>query len=76
MKNIMKTLLLGIDFVAAFLLVVTILMHSPKGEGLGGIGGQAKIYNAQKGMESGLNKMTGILAAVFIVISLILGILY
>ena len=73
---IMKTVLLAIDFVSAFLLIVMILMHSPKGEGLGGIGGQAKIYNAQKGMEAGLNKITGVLAFIFIVVSLILGILY
>ena len=72
----MKTLLLGIDFISAFLLIVMILMHSPKGEGLGGIGGQAKLYNSQKGMEAGLNKITGILALIFIVVSLILGIFY
>ena len=72
----MKTFLLAIDFIAAFSLIITILMHSPKGEGLGGIGGQAKIYNAQRGMEAGLNKITGILAVVFISVSLILGIFY
>ena len=72
----MKTFLLCIDFIAAFGLIVTILMHSPKGEGLGGIGGQARVYNAQKGLESGLNKITGVLAVIFLVVSLILGIFF
>lgn len=72
----MKMLLLIIDFVAAFGLIVTILLHSPKGEGLGGIGGQARVYNAQKGLEAGLNKITGTLAIIFMTVSLILGILY
>lgn len=69
----MKLMLLIIEFISAIGLIITILMHSPKGEGLGAIGGQAKLYNTPKGMESGLNKLTYVLAVIFTVSAGILG---
>lgn len=71
----MKTILLIIEFLSAFALVVAILLHSAKGEGLGGIGGQARIFGSQKGMEAGLNKITIVLAVVFMVTAVFLGIM-
>ena len=71
----MKTLLLVIEFVSAFALVVAILFHSAKGEGIGGIGGQARIFGSQKGMEAWLNKITTVLAVVFMVTAVFLGIM-
>lgn len=50
-------------------------MHSAKGEGLAGIGGQAKMFNSQKGLESGLTKFTGILCAIFLALALILSVI-
>ena len=55
--NIMKILLLIIELISAIGLVITVLLHSAKGEGLGGIGGQARLFNAQSDMESGLRKV-------------------
>ena len=72
----MKTLLLIIQFASALILIVTILMHAPKGEGLGGIGGQAKMFHAQKGLDDGLSRITGILAAVFLISAGIFGVFY
>ena len=43
----MKTLLLTIEFISAVLVIIFVLLHSAKGEGLGGIGGQARIYKGQ-----------------------------
>ena len=54
----MKSLLLGIEFLIGIALVACVLFHSPKGEGLGAIGGQARMFSAQKGIESGLNRVT------------------
>lgn len=71
----MKTFLLITEFITAGLLIGAILLHQPKGEGLGGIGGQARLYNYQKDMESGLDRVTTILAILFIVIAIILSIL-
>ena len=71
----MKTLLFVIEAVSAVCLIAAILMHSVKGEGLAGIGGQARLFSSQKGMESGLNKITGTLAAIFLVTALLIGLL-
>ncbi len=62
-----------ISTIAAFLLVVLILMHSPKGDGIGGIGGASHIFASQKSAEKGLNKVTGIVCAIFIICTFLIG---
>lgn len=54
-------------------LIVAVMMHSAKGEGLGAIGGQAKIFGSQKGVEEGLNKLTTGLAVGWALVSLVLA---
>ena len=71
----MRNLLIGIQFLSAVLLVITVLLHTAKGEGLGGIGGAAKLFGTPKGLEEGLDKITTGCAVVFLVASLILGII-
>jgi len=71
----MKSLLLLIQFISAALLIVAILLHSAKGEGLGGIGGSAKLFGTPKGLEEGLDRITWGLAIVFMFISVLLAIL-
>ena len=73
----MKTLLLIIELLSGLLLIGAILIHSPKGEGIGSIGGPAKMFNSpQKDMEKGLDQFTYILTAVFLIIATILGVFY
>ncbi len=67
----MKTLLVIIQIVSALGLVGAVLLHSAKGEGLGGIGGSAHIFGSQKGLEEGLDKLTMWLAIVFVSVSLL-----
>ena len=62
-----------IQIISAILLTVLILMHSPKGDGIAGIGNAAQMFTSQKSAEKGLNKLTAIVAAVFIVCVFILG---
>jgi len=69
----MKTLLIVIQLVSAAGLIVFILLHSAKGEGLGGIGGAAKLFGTPKGLEEGLDKITTGSAVVFVVVSLLLS---
>ncbi len=69
----MLTLIWIIQVVSALLLMVLILMHSPKGDGIAGIGSAAHMFTSQKSAEKGLNKLTAIVAAVFIVCVFILG---
>ncbi len=69
----MLTLVWILQVISALLLIVLILMHSPKGDGIAGIGNAAQMFSSQKSAEKGLNKLTAIVAAVFIVCVFILG---
>ena len=69
----MLTLVWMVQIISALLLMVLILMHSPKGDGIAGIGNAAQLFTSQKSAEKGLNKLTAIVAAVFIVCVFILG---
>jgi len=62
-----------IQVVSAILLIALILLHSPKGDGIAGMGGSGQMFTSQKGAEKRLNKITGIIAAVFIVCVFLLG---
>ena len=69
----MLTLVWTIHVISALLLIVLILMHSPKGDGIAGIGNAAQMFSSQKSAEKGLNKLTGIIAAVFVLCIFLLG---
>jgi preprotein translocase subunit SecG len=57
---------------SAILLIIAVMLHSAKADGIAGIGGQANVYgNAQKEMEKGLDQFTLIVAVSFIVFSLL-----
>jgi preprotein translocase subunit SecG len=71
----MKGFLLLLQFISAIMLVVFVLLHTAKGEGLGGIGGSARIFGSPKGMEKGLDQLTWGLAITFLVVSILLAIL-
>ena len=53
--------------------ILLVLLHSPKGDGLGAIGGTAHIFASQKGAEAALNKITAYTVGVFFLVSFILG---
>ncbi len=59
--------------VACFLLIVLVLLHSPKGDGLGGIGGQAQLFSSAKSAEATLNRITWILSITFISLTVVLS---
>ena len=69
----MISLVWTIQVVTAILLIVLILMHSPKGDGIAGIGNAAQMFASQKSAEKGLNKLTAIVAVVFLVCVFLLG---
>ena len=60
-------ILWGISTSAALLLIVLVLLHSPKGDGIAGIGGASHVFASQKSAEKGLNKLTAIVAIIFFV---------
>ena len=66
--------LLFLQFLSGVGLIGTVLLHSAKAEGMGSIGGQARLFGSQKGLEEGLDKLTAFLAITFLVLSAIIGI--
>ena len=62
-----------LQIVSALLLIVLILLHSPKGDGIAAIGGASQMFSSQKSAEKGLNKLTAYVSAVFLVCTFVLG---
>lgn len=54
-------------------LIILVLLHSPKGDGIGGIGGQAQLFTSTKSAETALNRVTWILSIIFIGLTIILS---
>jgi len=59
--------------VAALGLVIVVLLHSPKGDGLGGLSGQAQLFNSTKTAELTLNRVTWVLTVVFMGLTVVLS---
>ncbi|MBE9114564.1 preprotein translocase subunit SecG [Lusitaniella coriacea LEGE 07157] len=58
---------------SAALLIVLVLLHSPKGDGIGGIGGQAQLFTSAKSAETTLNRVTWVLSILFIGLAIVLS---
>ncbi|MCQ2789489.1 MAG: preprotein translocase subunit SecG [bacterium] len=69
----MLTLTWIIQIVSAVLLIVLILLHSPKGDGIAGIGGASHLFSSQKSAEAGLNKITMYVSVIFLICTFLLG---
>lgn len=54
-------------------LIVFVLLHSPKGDGIGGIGGQAQLFTSTKSAETALNRITWIFSVVFMALTVVLS---
>lgn len=59
--------------ICGLLTIVFILLHSPKGDGLGGIGGQSQMFTSTKSAENALNRITWGLGIGFITLTVILS---
>ncbi len=71
--NIWYIVALGVEVVLSFALIALILLHSPKGEGMGGIGGTATLFTGKRGAEAGLDRLTWIVFGLFMFVCLLLG---
>jgi preprotein translocase subunit SecG len=69
----MITVLWSIQIVSALLLILLVLIHSPKGDGIASIGGTSQMFSSQKNAESSLNKLTMWIAVVFFVTTFLTG---
>ncbi|MGI0490235.1 preprotein translocase subunit SecG [Alkalinema pantanalense CENA528] len=54
-------------------LSVLVLLHSPKGDGLGGLGGQAQLFTSTKSAEVTLNRVTWTLFVMFMGLTIVLS---
>lgn len=59
--------------VSALGLTVLVLLHSPKGDGLGGLGGQAQLFTSTKSAETTLNRLTWTLTVLFMGLTIVLS---
>ncbi|TYQ29284.1 MULTISPECIES: preprotein translocase subunit SecG [unclassified Pseudanabaena] len=59
--------------VIAICLVILILLHSPKSDGLGGFSGQAQLFSSTKSAETALNRVTWFLTAAFLGLTVVLS---
>ena len=66
-------ILLILEAMLGLAMVGLILLHAPKGEGMGGIGSGATIFSGKRGAEAGLDRLTWIIAISFMVVCALLG---
>lgn len=71
--DVLRTVLLGVQVLSAVLIMVLVLLHSPKGDGLSALSSMGTIFSSQKGAEATLNKATGWMVGIFFVVSFVLG---
>jgi len=55
------------------MLIVLVLLHSIKGEGLGSIGGQYQAFKSVSNPEKSLSLVTWVIGSCFLIISALLG---
>ncbi len=63
----------GIWIFCAIGLIVLVLLHSPKGDGLSGLGGQAQLFTSTKSAEESLNRATWLLTVLFMGLTVVLS---
>ncbi|MBV8883148.1 MAG: preprotein translocase subunit SecG [Chroococcidiopsidaceae cyanobacterium CP_BM_RX_35] len=54
-------------------LIILVLLHSPKGDGVGAIGGQAQLFSSTKSAETTLNRVTWTLTVIFLGLTVVLS---
>jgi preprotein translocase subunit SecG len=54
-------------------LIILVLLHSPKGDGLGSLGGQAQLFTSTKSAELTLNRVTWVLTIIFMGLTVVLS---
>ena len=65
----MSTAILVVHFVLAFSVIGVILLQGPKGEGLGAIGGSARMFHGPRPRETFFTRVTAVAAVLFVISS-------
>ena len=70
----LKTVLSWFWMLTGALLVISILLHSPKGDGLGGlVSGGSGMFTSARSAEATLNRISWTLMALFLALAVILS---
>jgi preprotein translocase subunit SecG len=70
----LKSALSWLWMMSGILLVISILLHSPKGDGLGGlVSGGSGMFTSARSAEATLNRISWTLMALFLVLAVILS---
>jgi len=64
-----STAILITHFVLAFSVIGIILLQGPKGEGLGAIGGSARMFHGPRPRETFFTRVTAVAAVLFVITS-------
>ena len=54
-------------------LTIIVMLHSPKGDGIGAIGGQAQLFSSTKSAETTLNRIAWTLTVIFLGLTVVLS---
>ena len=65
--------LLIFEAILGVLMIILILLHAPKGDGMAGIGAAATVFSGKRGAEAGLDRLTWTVFGLFMLVCLILG---
>ncbi len=69
----LKFVLLGVQVLTSILLILLILLHSPKSDGVSIGGAAGNLFSSQRGAEASLNNLTYWMAGLFLSCSFVLG---
>lgn len=74
MPDWLRTGLMGLQIGAGLVTIILVLLHSPKGDGVGGLGGGvSQIFSSQRGAEATLDRITYWAVGLFFGASFLLG---
>ncbi len=71
--KVMYIALLVLEVLAALGVIGLVLLHPPKGDGLGAIGSAATMFSGKRGAEDGLDKLTWGFVFLFMTLCVVLG---
>lgn len=71
--NVWYIVLLVLEVILALGVTGLVLLHPPKGDGLGAIGSAAQVFSGKRGAEAGLDRVTWTFVTLFMLVCVILG---
>jgi preprotein translocase subunit SecG len=71
--KLLYIVLLVLEVLLALGVIGLVLIHPPKGDGMGAIGSAATVFSGKRGAEAGLDRVTWVFVSLFMILCVILG---